>query len=430
VIVLSLLTAAPAVAQNIPDHIHTAQVATQEVLPMEASGTSWLPAATPMRAWTHQAHGWELMGHADVFAQFLFESGEIHRRSHQAGSINWVMGSAKHAVGSGQLTFRTMLSAEPWTIGGCGYPDLLATGEICDGDTIHDRQHPHDLFMEVAVEYDRPLTGSSRWQVYVAPAGEPALGPPAFPHRPSSAPNPLAPIAHHWLDSTHISFGVVTGGIYTGRWKAEASVFNGREPDSVRTDFDFAQLDAVAGRVSLAPTNRVTVQVSAGHVPQAEAGPGRLPRTDVTRATTSVSYQGGSTSGTSWAATIAYGVNAQDTVVPEGRVHQVGHAVLGEAEVTIRDRHTAVSRFEIVGKPAHDFHADQYAALVFTVEKLEFGYTRWLAERQSLVIGIGAAGTVSVVPPLLAPYYGGRVIPGLGVFLNLRPPGHTMASNP
>jgi hypothetical protein len=125
--VLSLLMAAPSAAQNIPDHIHTSQVGTQEVLPMETSGTSWLPATTPMHGWTREARGWQLMGHANVFAQFLFESGEVDRRGHQLGSINWAMGSAKRALGSGQLTLRTMLSAEPWTIRGCGYPDLLAT---------------------------------------------------------------------------------------------------------------------------------------------------------------------------------------------------------------------------------------------------------------------------------------------------------------
>lgn len=110
-----------------------------------------------MYGWMRAVNGWQLMGHGNLFAQFLLESGEIHRRSHQFGSINWAMGSAKHAFGPGQLTLRTMLSAEPWTIRGCGYPDLLATGEICSRDTIHDRQHPHDLFMELAATYDQPL---------------------------------------------------------------------------------------------------------------------------------------------------------------------------------------------------------------------------------------------------------------------------------
>ena len=88
-----------------------------------------------------------------------------------------------------------MMSLEPWTIPGCGYPNLLATGEFCDGDTIHDRQHPHDLFMELAAELDRPLSGAWRWGMYGGPVGEPALGPPAFPHRIGALKPPFADCA-------------------------------------------------------------------------------------------------------------------------------------------------------------------------------------------------------------------------------------------
>ena len=88
--------------------------------------------------------------------------------------------------------------------------------------------------MDMSAEYNAPLKGSVRWQLYGGPVGEPALGPVAYPHRTSAMGNPLAPIAHHWLDSTHITFGVVTGAVYGARWKAEASVFNGREPDEHR----------------------------------------------------------------------------------------------------------------------------------------------------------------------------------------------------
>jgi hypothetical protein len=279
--------------------------------------------------------------------------------------------------------------------------------------------------MGVAVEYDRPLSSTVRWELYVAPAGEPALGPVAFPHRPSSLPNPLAPITHHWLDSTHISFGVVTSGIYSRHWKAEASAFNGREPDPVRTNFDLDRLDAFAARVSFAPTDQLVFQISAGHLPQAEAGPGRLPRIDVDRTTASVSYQHES-NGASWATTVAYGVNSQQTVIPEGRVHQAGHALLAETSASFQQRHTMFGRLEVVGKPAHDFHADQFATLVFTVGKAETGYLREIREWHGLALRVGGVGMLSVVPPLLAPYYGGRVIPGFGVFVNLRPPAHSM----
>ncbi|HEX7741236.1 MAG TPA: hypothetical protein VF442_02190, partial [Sphingobium sp.] len=178
----------------------------------EGSGTSWLPDASPMYMVHRQKGPWMLMAHANAFLQYLHESGD--RGAHQTGSINWLMGMAERGVGRGHLELRGMLSAEPWTIRGCGYPDLLASGELCSGETIHDRQHPHDLFMELSAEYDRPLAGTTRLQLYGGPAAEPALGPVAYPHRISAMPNPIAPISHHWLDSTHVAFGVVTGGVY------------------------------------------------------------------------------------------------------------------------------------------------------------------------------------------------------------------------
>ena len=172
---------------------------------------------------------WAVMLHGNVFVQFLNEGG--NRAAQQGGSINWAMAMARRRAGSGRVGLRAMFSLEPWTIRGCGYPDLLATGEECNGEPIHDRQHPHDLIMELAAEYSRPLRGATRWQIYGGLAGEPALGPAAYPHRISAMPNPLAPISHHWLDATHITFGVVTAGVSAQTWKVEGSVFNGREPD-------------------------------------------------------------------------------------------------------------------------------------------------------------------------------------------------------
>src|SRR5262245_55352952 len=193
----------------------------------DSSGTAWLPDRTPMYGFHRQQGAWEVMLHGNVFAQYLYESGEEHRRKQQFGSINWFMGMARRPLAGGRAGLRAMLSLEPLTITGCGYPVLLATGETCDGDSIHDRQHPHELFMELAVEYDRPLGAGLRWSLYGGPAGEPALGPAAFPHRLSAMANLLAPIGHHWLDATHITYGVLTTGVYSNRWKAEASIFNG-----------------------------------------------------------------------------------------------------------------------------------------------------------------------------------------------------------
>ncbi|PYR72513.1 MAG: hypothetical protein DMF87_27855, partial [Acidobacteria bacterium] len=141
-----------------------------------------------------------VMGHENAFVQYVHTSGA--RGADQTGSINWMMGVADRSVANGHLQLRGMLSLEPWTVPGCGYPDLLASGEQCGGQQIHDRQHQHDLFMEVSAAYDAPLSGMTRWQIYGGPVGEPALGPVAFPHRVSAMPNPVAPISHHWFDST------------------------------------------------------------------------------------------------------------------------------------------------------------------------------------------------------------------------------------
>ena len=383
----------------------------------DASGTSWLPEQTPMLGLHRSAGGWEVMVHGNLFAQFLYEGGEVHRRSHQAGSINWLMGMARRRAGDGHVGLRAMVSAEPWTIPGCGYPDLLATGENCDGDSIHDRQHPHDLFMELAADYARPLGGGMRWQLYAGMAGEPALGPPGFPHRVSAFPNPLAPIGHHWLDATHITFGVITTGIAGRTWTLEASAFNGREPDEQRYDLDLAAPDSVSARLTLAPSSSVVMQVSAGHLNDAESH-ASLPRTDVTRATASVTLHRPVRAGVpfgarnAWATTLAWGVNVETA--------EATHAALMESSYATPAGHTFFGRLEIVGKPAHDLHVHE-STDVFAVGKLQLGYTRYLEPRRGIDVGIGGSVSASAVPASLGPRYGGRVIPGFGLFLTLRP---------
>jgi hypothetical protein len=356
------------------------------------------------------------MWHGNVFLQFINESAEEHRGAHQTGSINWLMGMARRPAGSGLVGVRTMISLEPWTIRGCGYPVLLATGESCDGDTIHDRQHPHDLFMELALEYERPIRDGLRWFAYGGPAGEPALGPVAFPHRVSATANPIAPIAHHWLDATHITYGVITSGLRSTKWNAEASIFNGREPDENRTDFDFGALDSYSARLSIAPTMSTVFQVSAGRLNDAEREAG-LPPNDVTRVSASASYNRALNMSTMWASTIAWGVNDEPL--------KTTHALLFESSLSLRERHVGFMRFEVVGKPAHDLHVHE-STDVFTDGKIQLGYAHYLRSTRGLQMGVGGGIAGSIVPHALAPRYGGRVSPGVTVFLTLRPASHAM----
>jgi hypothetical protein len=418
-----LLGAAAGAAAQVVDHGQHQQAPAPGVVDVphqrEGSGTSWLPDETPMYAVHAQYNAWELIGHGSLFLQFLRESGD--RGDDQFGSVNWAMGMARRPIGNGRFTLRGMFSLEPLTIGGCGYPDLLASGEVCDGAPIVDRQHPHDLFMELAAQYDRPLTSTVALQLYGGLAGEPALGPVAFPHRISAMPNPIAPLSHHWLDATHIAYGVGTAGVYGHRWKVEGSIFNGREPDDERYDFDFGAFDSFSARMWFLPVPRVALQVSAGHLAEAEESHEAPARVDVNRSTASATYHHPFREGSSiWASTIGWGRNTE-----EGESTDF---VLLETNLTFDEQDAYFGRLEIGGKDAHDLGVPDVEE-VFTVAKVQAGYVRYFEPWASLKPGIGGTLSMSLVPTALDAVYGQRATFGFGVFLTLRPAAMSMSSD-
>ncbi|MCH3755866.1 hypothetical protein LZC13_09605, partial [Campylobacter coli] len=101
---------------------------------------------------------------------------------------------------------------------------------------------------------DARIGGDATAFVYAAPVGEPALGPSAFMHRASARYLPMAPITHHWFDSTHITYGVVTAGYAGPRLQIEASAFRGREPDEHRWDIETPRLDSWSVRGTWTPS--------------------------------------------------------------------------------------------------------------------------------------------------------------------------------
>jgi hypothetical protein len=376
----------------------------------DGSGTSWLPDDTSSSGPMWHARGWMLMAHGQAFLQAIDVTGE--RGDRQAGSINWAMGMAQRALWGGQLTLRAMTSLEPLTVGRCGYPDLAQSGESCRGAALHDRQHPHDLFMETAARYQRAVGDRVAIEIYGGPAGEPALGPVAYPHRPSAAPNLFAPISHHWLDATHVSFGVLTGGVYGRRWKAEASAFNGREPDDARYGFDVARLDSWSTRVSWLPGPHLALQVSTGVLRDVEHHDGDA--MDVRRTTASATYHRRTARGT-WATTAAWGVNRE-----QGESSQ---AWLAETAVDVSTADVVFARAEWVQKSAADLAlADSGALSVASgIIKVQAGYTRWLTAAAGLRAGIGGSIGVARVPQAAAPAYGSRLPIEMSVFFRLRP---------
>lgn len=390
----------------------------------EGSGTSWQPDATPMYGWHANAGSWVLMFHGNGFLQYIHDGSR--RGSSQLGSVNWGMAMARHTLAGGDLTARAMLSAEASTVGRCGYPDLLATGEFCHGQALHDRQHPHDLFMDLSLDYQRAVAHDLAFELYGGPVGEPALGPVAFPHRLSALPDPSAPISHHWLDATHISFGVVTAGVYGRRWKLEGSVFNGREPDENRYNFDLGRLDSYSGRIWFLPNDEWALQASVGRLVDAEQEAQNGPFTSLTRPTVSVMYHHPLGGESIWASTLAWGANIERT--------KTTHAVLAESNLTLRERDIVFARVEVNGKTGHDLALpappdDAVQRETFTLGKLAFGYTHQFRPALGLTPGVGGSVSLDLIPGALKPYYGTSAAGGLAVFVSLRPARMTMASH-
>jgi hypothetical protein len=304
----------------------------------ESSGTSWQPQAAPHNGimWM-PGDDWMVMLHGKVSGIADWQSGP--RGDDQVFSTSMAMAMASKDLDNGDtLGLRGMISLDPF-MGRRGYPLLLASGETADGVThLVDRQHPHDLLMELAGTYSHPLSDSSSIFLYGGYPGEPALGPSAYMHRVSAMDNPMTPIAHHWLDSTHIAFGVVTaGGIYED-WKLEVSQFTGREPDQYRFNFDTARFDSTAARLSFNPDEHWSLQVSGGWLKSPE---GLDPTINERRLTASAT----------WSDTFDFGSIA--ATIALGNKHLSDHTDesggLIEAEYKPADPWTIFARAESIG---------------------------------------------------------------------------------
>jgi uncharacterized cupredoxin-like copper-binding protein len=360
----------------------------------ESSGTSWQPDASPHEGIHRTLGDWMTMTHG--FAQFVYDrqGGPRGDKKTFANSMLMVMG--QRSLGEGNtLGLRAMLSADP-LFGKGGYPLLLQTGETADGRTpLIDRQHPHDLFMELAASYSRRLSDNSSVFGYFGLPGEPALGPPAFMHRFSGEDNPEAPISHHWLDSTHIAFGVVTLGYVYGDMKLEGSAFRGREPDESRYNIETGKLDSSSIRFSYNPTRNWSLQASRGHIKSPEQ---LHPDDDVDRTTASAIYHRDLRSA-KWQTMLAWGRN------------KPGHgdatnAYLLESAISLSATHTLFGRVERAEKNELFLDDSPLAHTTFRVSKLSVGYIYDLPRQDHFKLGFGGLVSRYDLPGELKPVYG------------------------
>jgi len=291
---------------------------------------------------------------------------------------------------------RSMLSADP-LMGKRGYPDLFASGETAHGLALIDRQHPHDLFMEMAGRIDVTTGADKRLFVYAGLPGEPALGPSAFMHRGSARFDPEAPITHHWFDSTHITWGVVTAGYATRGWQIEASAFKGREPDEDRYNIEMPKLDSWSVRATWNPSPAWSAEVSYGALHSPEA---LHPEQNERRLIASASYS-------AHGVDLTAGYSRKD--IRGGRVLP---AWLVEGTWAITKRHAVFGRFENVLNDEL-FEREEQLGIAepligepFRVSKFTAGYAYTLPLGKSFAVALGAAASAYAKSDRLDEAYG------------------------
>ena len=389
-----------------------------------ASGTSWQPASTSMYMYDKIAGGWLLMLHYNLVTGMNRQGGP--RGVTKFESANWFMPMAFHKVGKGTLQLRGMFSAEPFTFPPGGSPLLFQTGETYKGQPLIDRQHPHDLWMELSAQYTLGLGERATWFTYFGYPGEPALGPPAFMHRSSASENPSAPLSHHLQDSTHISFGVLTTG-FTYRWfKLEGSIFNGREPDENRYNFEAHPWNSRSVRLSFAPNKNWIMQMSYGFLRSPEASE---PTTDIRRATASIQYNKPFKRG-NWASAFIWGRNHTSS---PGEVHNLNGYTF-ESTVNFLDKNYLYTRLELVDKNEFLRAVDRarlgitQAHPSFRIGAYTFGAARNIWDTKKISMAIGSDLTFYSKPSRLDAIYGNNPV-SWKVFLRVRPTKMDMGSH-
>jgi hypothetical protein len=270
--------------------------------------------------------------------------------------------------------------------------------------------------MELAAMYDYKIGEQTLLSVYAAPVGDPALGPPAYPHRASAAEDPIAPLGHHLQDSTHVADDVITLGVTYRNTRLEASGFHGREPGEDRWDVDQGTIDSWSTRVTVNPAQNWSFQYSIGQLHSPEA---LFPSEDIRRMTASLMYNLPIRDG-NWASMILWGRNQS---LADGNV---GNGYLLESTLQFLHRNFAWTRIENVDRTNELLIGENPLPLGFTeryftrVQAYTVGYDREVGHIPHLSAAIGGQIMLYGVPDVLKPIYDSHPLGGV-VFLKLRP---------
>ena len=390
------------------------------------SGTSWLPDSSPMHGAHFTVGEWSLMLHGAAHAQYDHQNG--FRKETQRGLIDWEMLMAMRSLLGGTFRVNAMTSFEALVLGPKGYPELLQTGGTYQGGRLVNHQHPHNLLNELAVVYDHSLTGGVATSVYAAAVGEPALGPVAYMHRPSAAPDPFAPLGHHWQDASHESFGVVTLGLYTHAAKLEGSVFNGREGDTYYYNLDYqgARLDSYSGRLTVMPTSGLSVSAWAGYLMAHDRLETPIGMQRYGASILSENEIGGHqvSSAAVWGVNIHHHGSREHNHDPNAtnlKFYHVSASALLETTVALTKRSDVYMRLEQVSKSGDElgFLGGDLTQL-FTIRSLSLAGTHDFVSFGKAWIGVGIRGSLNLLPETLRLTYQGTTTTGYSAFLRVR----------
>jgi hypothetical protein len=389
-------------------------------LPMNrnSSGTGWLPDASPMYGYMLHSKKWMYMFHGNLFIRYNDQDigNEGTRGDTKVDAPNWFMAMGQRRAGErGLFHFSAMFSLDP-LFGGEGYPLLFQTGETFQDKPLVDRQHPHNLFSELSIAYTQSFTKDFDAFVYLGYPGEPALGPVAFMHRPSSLNNLDSPLGHHWQDATHITFGVATMGFRYKILKLDGSLFTGREPGEARYGFDKPRFDSYSYRLTVNPTRTLSAQISKAFIKSPESFE---PDVDVDRTTASITHSLTLT-GDNHFLTSAFVWGYNDS----GDDHQE-HSYTLESNLQL-DRVALYGRFENIEKSAGELLLDQFEDHdLFTISAITLGFNYTLVRHWNTNFAIGAQGTLYSADQRLDPIYGNNP-KSLEVYLRVSPGLMTM----
>ena len=338
------------------------------------------------------------------------------RRQWQLGSTNWLMGMADRDAAGGIIQLRAMVSAEPATLTSMGYPLLLQVAQPYRGGTLTDRQHPHELLSELALRYARPLRSRAGVELYIAAAGEPALGPVAYRHRASAANDPATPLGHHAQDVTHTTFGVATVGLFAPRVKLEGSVFNGRHSDEGRTGLDLkaARMDSWSARFTVNPAASTSLSASYARF-ASDPGSGHPAAHGVARrVTASLTHVGARSSERVVSTSVVYGVNLRD-----GGAAPLP-ALLIESNIDL-GRAAIFGRAERVRRSAEELALTGSVPPELTAHALSLGLARSIHRSAGVDLGVSTRATLNLLPRELGPFYGGTRPLGFIAVVYVRP---------